>query len=57
MKKKSWYAVRNFLFSGMNKEFLIFLFFLALSLSHITTEEEVTVFLQAFADCYNTLTR
>ena len=24
-------AVRNFLFSGMNKEFLIFLFFLALS--------------------------
>ena len=28
-----------------------------ISLSHITTEEEVTVFLQAFADCYNTLTR
>lgn len=28
-----------------------------ISLSHLTTEEEVTVFLQAFADCYNTLTR
>ena len=28
-----------------------------ISLNHITTEEEVTVFLQAFADCYNTLTR
>lgn len=28
-----------------------------ISLSHLTTEEEVTGFLQAFADCYNTLTR
>ena len=28
-----------------------------ISLSHLTTEEEVTFFLQAFADCYNTLTR
>lgn len=27
------------------------------SLSHLTTEEEVTGFLHAFADCYNTLTR
>ena len=29
--KNILHAVRNFLFSGMNKEFLIFLFFLALS--------------------------
>lgn len=28
-----------------------------ISLSHLTTEEEVTAFLHAFADCYNTLTR
>ena len=28
-----------------------------ISLSHLTTEEEVTGFLHAFADCYNTLTR
>ena len=28
-----------------------------ISLSHLTTEEEVTGFLYAFADCYNTLTR
>lgn len=28
-----------------------------ISLSHLTTEEEVTSFLHAFADCYNTLTR
>ena len=28
-----------------------------ISLSHLTTEEEVTGFLQAFADCYNTLTQ
>lgn len=28
-----------------------------ISLSHLTTKEEVTGFLQAFADCYNTLTR
>ena len=28
-----------------------------ISLSHLTTEAEVTAFLQAFADCYNTLTR
>lgn len=28
-----------------------------ISLSHLTTEEEVDSFLQAFADCYNTLTR
>ena len=28
-----------------------------ISLSHLTTEEEATAFLQAFADCYNTLTR
>ena len=28
-----------------------------ISLSHLTTEEEVTDFLHAFADCYNTLTR
>lgn len=28
-----------------------------ISLSHLTTEEEVTGFLRAFADCYNTLTR
>lgn len=28
-----------------------------ISLSHLTTEEEVTGFLHTFADCYNTLTR
>lgn len=28
-----------------------------ISLSHLTTEEEVTGFLHAFADCYNALTR
>lgn len=28
-----------------------------ISLSHLTTEEELTAFLHAFADCYNTLTR
>ena len=28
-----------------------------ISLSHLTTEEEVTAFLHAFADCYSTLTR
>ena len=28
-----------------------------ISLSHLTTEEDVTGFLHAFADCYNTLTR
>ena len=28
-----------------------------ISLSHLTTEEEVTGFLYAFADCYNSLTR
>ena len=28
-----------------------------ISLSHLTTEEEVAGFLQAFADCYNTLIR
>ncbi len=28
-----------------------------ISLSHLTTKEEVTAFLHAFADCYNTLTR
>lgn len=28
-----------------------------ISLSHLTTEEESTAFLHAFADCYNTLTR
>lgn len=28
-----------------------------ISLSHLTTEEEVTGFLHAFAECYNTLTR
>lgn len=28
-----------------------------ISLSHLTTEEEVTDFLHTFADCYNTLTR
>ncbi len=28
-----------------------------ISLSHLTTEEEVTGFLHAFADCYSTLTR
>ena len=28
-----------------------------ISLSHLTTEEEVAAFLHAFADCYNTLTR
>ena len=28
-----------------------------ISLSHLTTEEEATAFLHAFADCYNTLTR
>ena len=28
-----------------------------ISLSHLTTEEEVTAFLHAFADCYNSLTR
>ena len=28
-----------------------------ISLSHLTTEEEATAFLHAFADCYNTLTQ
>lgn len=28
-----------------------------ISLSHLTTEEELTAFLHAFADCYNTLTQ
>ena len=33
------------------------LFSWRISLSHLTTEEEVTAFLHAFADCYNTLTQ